>query len=96
MNQFHQQVRKDQNHRQDQKHQYDAYGRWVLAGAVLAGWGLGLVTELSELLVGGLFAFLAGSIVLNVLKEELPAERESTFWAFAVGVLGYAALMLVA
>ena len=41
-----------------------------------------------------LFAFLAGGIVLNVLKEELPRERKSRFWAFALGTVAYAALLL--
>lgn len=58
------------------------------------GWGLGLAATLSALAVASLFAFLAGGIVLNVLKEELPEERESRFWAFAVGAAGYAALLL--
>jgi hypothetical protein len=31
--------------------------------------------------------------VLNVLKEELPDERESRFSAFVVGAVGYAALL---
>ena len=41
-----------------------------------------------------LSAFLAGGIVLNVLKEELPEQRESHFWAFALGTGLYAALLL--
>lgn len=41
-----------------------------------------------------LIAFLAGGVVLNVLKEELPEERESRFWAFAIGTALYAALLL--
>lgn len=32
---------------------------------------------------------------LNVLKEELPEERQSRFWAFATGVVGCAALLLM-
>lgn len=43
-----------------------------------------------------LTAFLAGGVVLNVLKEELPEERESSFGAFAVGATLYAAIVLVA
>ncbi len=33
-------------------------------------------------------------MILNVLKEELPAERESRFWPFAFGATAYAALLL--
>jgi len=29
-----------------------------------------------------------------VIKEELPSDRESRFWAFAGGAAGYAALLL--
>lgn len=41
-----------------------------------------------------LFAFLAGSVVLNVIKEELPSERRSRFASFAAGVLGYSVVLL--
>jgi len=73
---------------------YDAKGRWLLAAAPLAGWALGLATTVSPLLLSALFSFLAGGIVLNVLKEELPEDRESRFWAFAVGTTAYSALLL--
>ena len=79
-------------------HHHDAYdrvGRWVLAAAVLAGVGVGLLTSVEEPLVMSLFAFLAGGIILNVIKEELPKERRSNFWAFGVGTAGYAALLLL-
>lgn len=79
--------------RQDHKDSYEHVGRWVLAGAVLAGWGIGLVTNIGEAAAGVLFAFLAGGIVLNVLKEELPEERKSRFSSFAFGVVLYAALL---
>lgn len=73
---------------------YDRVGRWILAAAPLAGLGIGLATAVSPAAVAGLFAFLAGGVVLNVLKEELPEDRESRFWAFAVGAAAYAALLL--
>ena len=81
--------------RDDYKGRYDRAGRWVLAGAALAGWGLGLAVEVGETSVAMLFAFLAGGVVLNVLKEELPEERQSRFWAFGLGAVAYAALLLV-
>jgi hypothetical protein len=40
--------------------------------------------------------FLAGGVVMNVLKEELPEERESRFWAFLLGAGLYAGVLLVA
>lgn len=80
--------------RQHHKRQYDAQGRWVLAGAVLVGWVAGAAYDIPEAAVAVLFALLAGGVILNVLKEELPEERKSTFWAFAVGAVLYAALLL--
>lgn len=74
---------------------YRRYARWILAAAVFAGLAVGYVSPVSDLHLAVLFAFLAGSIVLNVIKEELPNERESRFWAFAAGVVGYSALLLV-
>ena len=66
----------------------------VACAAPLAGWALGMVTELPPVIVSGLFAFLAGSVVLNVLKEELPENRESRFGAFAAGAALYTILLL--
>jgi len=68
----------------------------VLAAAVLAGRAVGLLFEVSEAALAVLFAFLAGGVVMNVLKEELPEERESRFWAFVLGAGLYAAVLLVA
>ncbi len=82
--------------RKDHKGAYDRVGRWILAASILVGWGIGVFGEISEAALAVLFAFLAGGIVLNVLKEELPEKRESSFWAFAVGAALYAAILLVA
>lgn len=73
---------------------YHRIGRWVLAGGVLAGWTLGTAMTLDEIALAVPVGFLGGGIVLNVIKEELPAERESRFWAFVLGAGGYAALLL--
>jgi hypothetical protein len=80
------------------EHHGGAYrrGRWLLAAAPLAGWALAVATDLAPLLLSALFAFLAGGIILNVLKEELPEDRESRFWAFAAGIAAYTALLLAA
>lgn len=84
----------DHGLREHHKQAYVRRGRYLLATALVAGWALGLATRVSEAMVATLFAFLAGGVVLNVLKEELPEERQSRFWAFAVGLAGYAALLL--
>lgn len=72
---------------------YLATGRWILAAAPFAGVAAGAAISLPEFAVGLTLAFLGGGVILNVLKEELPEERESRFWAFAVGAFGYGALL---
>ncbi|MFN3389337.1 MAG: hypothetical protein ACK40O_10425 [Allosphingosinicella sp.] len=84
----------DQGLRDHHGRAYHRRGRWILAGAPVAGWLLGLATEWPPLAVSALFAFLAGGVILNVLKEELPEDRESRFWAFAAGAAAYSALLL--
>ena len=79
---------------EDHKGAYRHQGRWILAAAVILGWIVGSQTSISEAFTGVLFAFLAGGIILNVLKEELPQARESRFWTFSVGALGYSGLLL--
>ncbi|WP_336055468.1 hypothetical protein [Nitratireductor sp. CH_MIT9313-5] len=72
---------------------YDRKGRWLLALAVLSGWALGLLVELPKTWLIATFSFLAGGVVLNVLKEELPEERQSSFIAFAGGLALYGTLL---
>ena len=79
---------------EDHRHRYRAIGRWLLVLALGAGVALGAVTELSRATIAVLVAFLAGGVILNVLKEEVPNERQSRFWAFAAGMAAYAALLL--
>jgi hypothetical protein len=67
-----------------------------LAAAVLAGWLVGLLFDISEAALAVLFAFLAGGVITNVLKEELLQERESRLWAFALGAALYSAVLLAA
>jgi zinc transporter ZupT len=80
--------------RQDHKHTYHRIGRWILAAAIIVGWAIGQGTEIPEAAITLLFAFLAGGIILNVLKEELPEKRKSRFWAFALGAAAYTTLLL--
>ena len=81
------------------EHHRDAYhrvGRWLIAAAVLAGWALGIATDVSERVLALVIAFIAGGVVLNVLKEELPEERLAQFAPFVGGALAYAVLLQLA
>lgn len=74
---------------------YQKTGRWVVTLSVLGGWLIGVLSDVSEIFIAVLFALIAGSIVLNVLKEELPEERKSNFWAFLSGILIYSIVLLI-
>jgi zinc transporter ZupT len=73
---------------------YARYGRWLLAGAAVLGGLAGRRDLVPGPIMAALMAFLIGAILLNVLKEELPEERESRFGSFLLGTLGYSALLL--
>lgn len=80
--------------RENHKQTYHNLGRWILAAGIIFGWVIGLRSELSQAAIALLLAFLAGGIILNVLKEELPEERQSRFWAFALGAGVYTVILL--
>lgn len=81
--------------RRDYKEVYDKYGRLILSAAPILGWLIGALTELNEFVLSILQAFIAGGIILNVLKEELPEEQESSLSSFLTGVIGYTFLLLL-
>ncbi len=73
---------------------YHDRGRWGLSAAVVGGWAVGQAVAVHEAVLHLLFTVLAGGVVLNVIKEELPEHRESRFLPFLAGAGGYAALLL--
>jgi zinc transporter ZupT len=80
-----------QEHHQEK---YQRRGRWVLVVALLLGWGTGYIFNPPEAIVLMILAFIGGGVILNVLKEELPEERKSRYWAFLLGAGAYAVLLL--
>lgn len=85
----------DKGMRATHQEDYDRYGRWLLVAAILIGWGIGVFVEVHEWMISVLIALLAGGVILNVLKEELPEERESSLLAFCGGLISYSILLLL-
>ncbi len=79
--------------REHHKHAYDAVGRWVVAAGVVAGWVLAVTVDIPERVLALALAFIAGGIVLNVLKEELPGERCARLNPFLAGAAAYAIVL---
>lgn len=82
---------------------YRCYGRWILATALLLGWGLaqanlvvqGWHAQGQSVVIAAIQAFLAGSIILNALTQELPAASQGKVLPFTAGALGYAAVLML-
>jgi hypothetical protein len=74
---------------------YDRLGRWILTGSILVGAIAGHSLRLNAAVVAMVWAFLAGSILLNILKKELPEAQKTCFWSFLGGASLYAALIFL-
>ena len=74
---------------------YDRYGRWLLTSAIILGAIAGHSLHLSEAAILAVWSFLAGSIILNILKRELPDEKQSCFSSFVGGTALYTILLLL-
>lgn len=84
----------DQSLEEHYTRSYKKSGRWLLVLSIFLGWLSSTLFSISEIYIGILFSFLAGGIIMNVLKEELPKERDSNLWAFCIGVFGYGTILL--
>ncbi|NET59434.1 MAG: hypothetical protein F6K47_25815 [Symploca sp. SIO2E6] len=84
----------DQGLREHHKTPYDQQGRWILTGAIIVGAIVGQAFHLQEAAISIIWSFLAGSLILNILKRELPDEQKSCFWSFVGGASLYTGLLL--
>ena len=76
------------------KEGYDRFGRWLLAGAVILGWAVGYLDLMPQIGPAILQGIVAGAVLLNVFKEELPAESKSRLWPFGLGAAAYGVLLV--
>ena len=67
---------------------FQHFGRFLLMSALLVGWLCSVIFDPVNVLVSAfMLAFLAGSVLLNVFKEELPAARLTNYTWFSFGIL---------
>jgi hypothetical protein len=69
-------------------------GRFILAGAVLIGWLVGLILPIERAEVAILMAFVSGAIIMNSLIMELPTEKDGRFVPFMAGGIIYGLILL--
>lgn len=86
----------DRNFSQTHPIRFNHVGRVVLVAALFLGWLLSLVFDpINVLFVALMMAFLAGSILLNVFREELPNSNLASFRWFVLGALLIATILLL-
>ncbi|WP_298459304.1 hypothetical protein [uncultured Cellulomonas sp.] len=76
-------------------HRYARRGRFLLAGALLAGWAVGAIAApVPAVVVHVTTALVAGTVLLTVFQEELPRAGRSRVWPFLSGLAGYSAVLV--
>ncbi len=85
----------DRSLSEDYSHEFKSWGRYVLVASVIAGLTIDIFTEpANELVSDVLTAILAGSLMFNIFKEELPHPENSSFRWFCAGVALYLLLLV--
>lgn len=65
---------------------YDQYGRYILSVSIVIGFIIGVFSNFPDYFIGSVEAFVAGAMTLNVIKHELPSERDGNLEGFLLGV----------
>lgn len=74
---------------------FDHKGRFLLITALFLGWLCSVLFEpINVLLAAFMVAFLSGSVLLTVFREELPARGMGNYFGFSSGALCIAVLLL--
>ncbi|MEM9217774.1 MAG: hypothetical protein AAGD25_25970 [Cyanobacteria bacterium P01_F01_bin.150] len=85
----------DHHLREHHQNSYDKQVRWILTAAIMVGAIAGQAIHLNEAALSIIWSFLAGSIIFNILKHELPDEKKSCFGSFTTGAGIYTLLLLL-
>lgn len=74
---------------------YDKYGRLMITLSVLVGWLIGHAFAIDHAVVALLEAFVAGGLILNAIKDELPECSGSNMMYFISGTAVYSLLLII-
>ena len=78
----------------DHGNEYTAYGRWVLISSLFLGWIVGCVVAISPAAIAMVNAFIAGGVIMNVIRHELPANTPHSTGSFLFGAALYTIIIL--
>ncbi len=74
---------------------YDQRARWILAGAIVAGWSVNVLATLPPLAVEVARSFLVGTALVTSLRDQLPSEETASFGWFLAGAATITAILLL-
>lgn len=76
--------------------QFQKSGRAVLISALFLGWIISAITDPVNVMYAALLiAFLSGSILFTVFKEEIPSDKESKYGWFVAGSALMSILLII-
>ncbi len=84
----------DHSFREERGAAYARRGPLLLAGAALAGWGLGLVIVAPRDALAMMLGFLSGGVIVNAAILELPTGANGKMWSFIAGAVVYGLLLV--
>lgn len=73
---------------------YDRYGLNLLAGAIFIGWLIGANIHIPHTVMGLLEAFVAGGLILDAIKDDLPECRGNGLTSFMIGLVSYSIILI--
>lgn len=73
---------------------YEAYGKWVLITSLILGWAFGNWFIISDAAIALVNAFIAGGVIMNVTRHELPTDNPNSTETFLLGAFFYTCLLL--
>lgn len=74
--------------------EFQHHGRYLLGASILVGLGIGLVIPLTRIVTALLEASIAGGLILNTIKDELPTFKKDGVSSFVLGVIIYSGLLI--
>lgn len=73
---------------------YERYGKWILINSLIGGWLIGNLFLISDAAIALVNAFIAGGVIMNVTRHELPAENPNNTKIFLLGAAFYTCILL--
>lgn len=74
---------------------YDKYGALIISLTVVFGFVLGQLVHMDHTVIALLEAFVSGGLILNAIKDELPACRGNNFGYFIAGTVLYSFILIL-